>query len=243
MLEPKQSKLDYLWENFGERGVVTSPDSVSEDSIPSYGLIQELLNSLCSKAVGSVTKEQNSLIIKSVEGREINRIKLENIPDVVIDAFGRRKVTQKDIDNSCPYPLDSYIYYIRLNNGIEYTAPTHVYEAGITKTIRNTILDDTIYSDLKISEKVKGVIFTKEEDGIAGRVYLEGATQGIQFAVLTKDEYDSIIKDTYTLYFIKDKPYFYFGQKRLGSDSLEDLEEIYSRLTNIENLYKWEENG
>lgn len=241
--EPKQSQLDYLWVNFGERGVVTSSDSDNLDGIPSYGLIQELISSLCSKAVGSVTQSGNSIIIKSVDGFELNRINIAAIGDNAINGFGRRKVTQEDINNKCPYPLNSYIYYIRLNNGEEFTAPTNNYSGGDTKVISNTILDDTIYSDLKISTKVKGVIFSKEDDGLSGSVYLENSTQGIRFSVVTQKEYDNKVHDSTTVYFIKDEPYLYFGDTKMGGDSLADLQKIELRLTNLENLLNWEENG
>lgn len=238
--EPKQSQLDYLWVNFGKRGVATSSNSVTSDSIPSYGLVQELIDNLCSKAVGSVTKSDNNIIIKSIDGNELNRIDISLIGDVSISAFGKKIVTQEDITNGCPYPLNSYVYYIRLSNGIEYTAP--IYSVGTTNTISNTILDNTIYSDLKISSKVKGVIFSKEDDGISGSVYLEGSTQGIKFSVKTLDEYEKSVHDSNTLYFIKDSSYLYFGNNRIGGSSV-DLTSIEDRLNNIEYLINWEENG
>lgn len=238
--EPKQSQLDYLWVNFGERGITS--DSRDPNSIPSYGLIQELIQDLCSKAVGSITQQGSTIIIKSVDGFEQNRLNIGGLGgDISITGFGRRLVTQEDIENKCPYPINSYIYYLRLSDGTEYTAP--IYQVGISKTISNTILDDTIYSDLKISTKVKGVIFSKEDDGLSGSVYLEGSTKGIRFATLSKDAYESTIKDATTLYFIKDEPYLYFGETKLGGDSISDLKEIEKRLTNIENLINWEENG
>lgn len=240
--EPHQSQLDYLWVNFGERGVITSSEITDSDAIPSYGLIQELLKGLCSKAVGSITQVGNSIIVKTVDGFEQNRINIGGLGDgISIVGFGKRLVTQEDIDNKCPYQLNSYIYYLRLSDGTEYTAP--VYQVGSTKTISNTILDDTIYSDLKISTKVKGVIFSKEDDGLSGSVYLEGSTKGIRFAILSEDEYKSVIKDATTLYFIKDKPYLYFGETKLGDSSLSNLQELEDRLITVENLINWEENG
>lgn len=242
-LAPKQSQLDYLWENFGERGVATS-SSDDPNSIPSYELIQKLLEDLCAKAVGSVTQSENTIIVKNVNGKEQNRINIGELGDgFSISGFGRRKVTQEDKDKECPYPIDSYIYYLRLSNGTEYAAPTNVYTGGSTKIISNTILDDTIYSDLKISTKVKGVIFSKESDGLSGSVYLENSSQGLRFSVVTQDQYDNIVKDATTLYFIKKSPYMYFGETRIGGDSLSDFAEIERRLTTVENLINWEENG
>lgn len=242
--EPKQSQLDYLWVNFGERGVITSSDVNEPDAIPSYGLVQELLEKLCSKVVGSVTQSGNSLIIKSADGFEMNRINIGSLEgNISIVGFGKRVVLQEDINNGCPYPLNSLIYYIRLSNDIEYTAPIDTYTGGSTNTISNTILDNTVYSDLKISTKVKGVIFSKEEDGLSGSVYLENSTRGIKFSVVTQEQYDNTIHDTTTLYFVKDEHYMYFGETKIGGDTLDDLNKVETRLSNIENLINWEENG
>lgn len=239
-LEPKQSKLDYLWVNFGERGITS--DSKDPDSIPSYGLIQELLDGLCSKAVGSVTKSGADIVIKSVNGIEQNRINISTLGDTTISNFGKRRVTEEDIKNGCPQPLNSWVYFIKLNNGEEYTAPTDIYVGGNGKVISNTILDNTIYSDLKISTDIKGVKFVKGDDGLQGLVYLENSTQGIHFSVVTQDQYDAMVHDATTLYFIDKQPYLYFGDTKMGGESISEINQIINRLNNIENLIDWE-NG
>lgn len=52
-----------------------------------------------------------------------------------------------------------------------------------------------------------------------------------------------MIHDMTTLYFIKNEPYLYFGETKLANNIVEDLDDIYDRLTNIEYLINWEENG
>lgn len=235
-----ESQVDYLWAHFGER-FVTDTKTNQPGAIPSYELMQDLLSNLSVKGVGSITQKDGSLIITSIEGDIMNTI---NVREMVgqISKFGKRLINKEDIEAGCPYLLYQPVYYILLENGLEFTAPIDVYKGGNTKVITNTVLDNTIYSDLKFSSTIKGIRFLELEDGLAGEVYLQNSTLGIHFSIVTKYEYENSIHDSTTLYFIKGEPYMYFGDTKIGNNQLEDLEDIVNRLNNIEYSINWEEN-
>lgn len=242
--ERKQSQLDYLWVNFGERGVATSPDSATLDSIPSYGLVQELIDGLCAKAIGSVKQEGSTIVVKSIDGVVQNTIDLGS-SSISIKEYGKRQIQQDDIDNrNCPYPLYQPVYYVKLSDDVELVAP--IYTGGENNIIRNTILEGTIYSELKFSSsKIKGVVFSSEDDGLSGKVVFNNdPSKQLQFVILKdEEEYQNTVKDNHTLYFLKSQPYMYFGTNRIGSNADVDLSNLIDRVTNVEYLINWEENG
>lgn len=240
-LEPKQSKLDYLWVNFGEKGVATSLDSATQESIPSYGLIQELLSDISSNAVGSITEKNGTLIVKSLDGVIMNTIDLSI--GAQISKFGRRIISKKDIENGSPYLLYQPVYFILLDNGVELVAPIDVYKGDDGKVIKTKVVDNIVYADLKISPNFKGIVFTKEEDGLAGYVQLKGSNKGIQFEVMDQFDYEHSIHDAHTLYFINGQSYMYFGDTKIGNNPEEDFTQFENRLSRLENLIDWENHG
>lgn len=239
-----QSQLDYLWVNYGENRSVIN--EIGEDNdIPTFGLVQSLIKDICSSAVGSVTRSGDFLITKSLDGNELSRIDVSDLfgEGTCITDFGRDTVSQEDIDNGCPYLLYSPMYYLELSDGTKYIVPIDVYTGGETNVIRNEIIDNTIQSYLKYSAKTRGVVLTPEEDGLTGYIYLDGSTKDLRFRLMTDVEYEQTVHDSTTVYFIKNKPYLYFGDYKVGSILDADLDELSRRLDNIEQTLKWEEHG
>lgn len=243
--EPKQSQLDYLWVNFGERGVVTSTDSENSDAIPSFKVVQDYFNKLSALGVGSVTKEKGGIEVRAIDGSYMNTIVLPELGETNnITKFSRRIITQKDIDNGSPYLLLQPVYSIILENGYEFVAPIDVYEGNIGDLIETKVVKNTIYTDLKIDKKIQGVEFITTDKGLAGKIHLEGSTKGINFSLLSQDEYDIIPHDSTTLYIIQDANYIYFGNNKIGTsieveNKLESFrQEVNQKFEEINNKQK-----
>lgn len=261
--EKGQSQLDYLWVNFGNGREILEAGSTTGNSndIPSYGLVQELVDAIRNGAVGSVTKVDDNLIISDLDGNEINVINLKEFfsqNSTSVEDFGRRLILEEDIKKGSPYRKYQPVYYIKLDNGVEYVTPITNYQGksnklittevtGIEKTaINGTYIDYEIQSNLLFSNKIKGIVFHQEDDGLSGSIYLDGSTGGLKFSIMSQQDYDALenLVDNNTLYFIIGKPYMYFRTVKIGSSETLDLDDLRKRVTNIENLLiDWEENG
>ena len=211
--QPGDSQLDVLWKNYGERETV---DEMTDDlqSIPSLGLVKGLLTQDDSEVVGSIEIDGSFLVVKSKNGIEMDRVDIRNLKGG-IKSFKR-------ILNSEGFP----VYSIELDNGEPLEAPIDRYIGGKTNAIHNEILDNIIYSRLQPS-KDSGIEFVENEDGLSGKVKLEGDDTGVGFEITSEKEYNKLedIKKN-TIYFIKNKPYLYFNDYRIGSESEVDIKQI-----------------
>lgn len=226
--EPKQSQLDYLWINYGNRKITTEKTD-NLDDIPSLGLINNLLKEITSNAVSSVERNGNFIIIKSLEGVEITRFDIKNLSGVTsVVNFGRRVVTAEDKESGCNLDLYAPVYFIKLDNGVELLTLAETYRGDINGTVQTFVQDNIIYSRLKLSENEdNGIILKEEEDGLSGEIFLDGSDTGLCFAIKTERAYNSLkeVKKN-TLYFIKDRPYIYFNEYRIGSENEVDVKHL-----------------
>ena len=248
------SQLDYLWVNFGGYKVSNEASSIpQEDVILTEQALTDLIQKSTSGGITALTFREHptktdtmELIGTSINGSVLTVVEMPK--EVHVQSFSHRTVTQIDIDNGVPYPINSEVLSIVLTNGTEYLVSLEelnlVIRGGDTDTISTNVTNgvvnshlkiDTgnnsisvveiksnsngIYSNLKISQKSTGLELTKEEDGLSGRIPLGTTGYSIKFDQMTLSQYQALeTKDPSTLYFITDKPYIYLGGTRYGVD-------------------------
>ena len=248
------SQLDYLWVNFGGYKVSNEASSIpQEDVILTEQALTDLIQKSTSGGITALTFREHptktdtmELIGTSINGSVLTVVEMPK--EVHVQSFSHRTVTQTDIDNGVPYPINSEVLSIVLTNGTEYLVSLEelnlVIRGGDTDTISTNVTNGVvnshlkidagnnsisvveiksnsngIYSNLKISQKSTGLELTKEEDGLSGRIPLGTTGYSIKFDQMTLSQYQTLeTKDPSTLYFITDKPYIYLGGTRYGVD-------------------------
>lgn len=248
------SQLDYLWVNFGGYKVSNEASSIpQEDVILTEQALTDLIQKSTSGGITALTFREHptktdtmELIGTSINGSVLTVVEMPK--EVHVQSFSHRTVTQTDIDNGVPYPINSEVLSIVLTNGTEYLVSLEelnlVIRGGDTDTISTNVTNGVvnshlkidagnnsisvveiksnsngIYSNLKISQKSTGLELTKEKDGLSGRIPLGTTGYSIKFDQMTLSQYQALeTKDPSTLYFITDKPYIYLGGTRYGVD-------------------------
>ena len=248
------SQLDYLWVNFGGYKVSNEASSIpQEDVILTEQALTDLIQKSTSGGITALTFREHptktdtmELIGTSINGSVLTVVEMPK--EVHVQSFSHRTVTQTDIDNGVPYPINSEVLSIVLTNGTEYLVSLEelnlVIRGGDTDTISTNVTNGVvnshlkidagnnsisvveiksnsngIYSNLKISQKSTGLELTKEEDGLSGSIPLGTTGYSIKFDQMTLSQYQALeTKDPSTLYFITDKPYIYLGGTRYGID-------------------------
>lgn len=248
------SQLDYLWVNFGGYKVSNEASSIpQEDVILTEQALTDLIQKSTSGGITALTFREHptktdtmELIGTSINGSVLTVVEMPK--EVHVQSFSHRTVTQTDIDNGVPYPINSEVLSIVLTNGTEYLVSLEelnlVIRGGDTDTISTNVTNGVvnshlkidagnnsisvveiksnsngIYSNLKISQKSTGLELTKEEDGLSGSIPLGTTGYSIKFDQMTLSQYQALeTKNPSTLYFITDKPYIYLGGTRYGVD-------------------------
>ena len=248
------SQLDYLWVNFGGYKVSNEASSIpKEDVILTEQALTNLIQKSTSGGITALTFREHptktdtmELVGTSINGSVLTIVEMPK--EIHVQSFSHRTITQTDIDNGVPYPINSEVLSIVLTNGTEYLVSLEelnlVIRGGDTDTISTNVTNGVvnshlkidagnnsisvveiksnsngIYSNLKISQKSTGLELTKEEDGLSGRIPLGTTGYSIKFDQMTLSQYQALeTKDPSTLYFITDKPYIYLGGTRYGVD-------------------------
>ena len=248
------SQLDYLWVNFGGYKVSNEASSIpKEDVILTEQALTNLIQKSTSGGITALTFREHptktdtmELVGTSINGSILTIVEMPK--EIHVQSFSHRTITQTDIDNGVPYPINSEVLSIVLTNGTEYLVSLEelnlVIRGGDTDTISTNVTNGVvnshlkidagnnsisvveiksnsngIYSNLKISQKSTGLELTKEEDGLSGRIPLGTTGYSIKFDQMTLSQYQALeTKDPSTLYFITDKPYIYLGGTRYGVD-------------------------
>lgn len=249
------SQLDYLWVNYGNFQVSTTPND-NPNNILTQEAIKSLLQEFSSiKSVQIIDKEGlKYLVVTNNDNTIINE---QPIPSgISIKNFGKRQITQSDRDKGCELPLNSYVYFILLTDGNEYLAPIDRYYGYESRTIITDIINNSVYAELKInnqdsiisisdttegvkadlliSNKSEGVLLSKTQNGLEGNIILQNSDKFLKFSLLTIEEYEelslnNLIDDT-TMYFIKGAKFFYFGKYLMaGSDESVVLDNYYTK--------------
>lgn len=266
------SQLDYLWVNFGGYKVSNEASSIpQEDVILTEQALTDLIQKSTSGGITALTFREHptktdtmELIGTSINGSVLTVVEMPK--EVHVQSFSHRTVTQTDIDNGVPYPINSEVLSIVLTNGTEYLVSLEelnlVIRGGDTDTISTNVTNGVvnshlkidagnnsisvveiksnsngIYSNLKISQKSTGLELTKEEDGLSGRIPLGTTGYSIKFDQMTLSQYQALeTKDPSTLYFITDKPYIYLGGTRYGVDMNPGEVPIVSLVYNADHM-------
>ena len=248
------SQLDYLWVNFGGYKVSNEASSIpKEDVILTEQALTNLIQKSTSGGITALTFREHptktdtmELVGTSINGSILTIVEMPK--EIHVQSFSHRTITQTDIDNGVPYPINSEVLSIVLTNGTEYLVSLEelnlVIRGGDTDTISTNVTNGVvnshlkidagnnaisvveiksnsngIYSNLKISQKSTGLELTKEEDGLSGSIPLGTTGYSIRFDQMTLSQYQALeTKDPSTLYFITDKPYIYLGGTRYGVD-------------------------
>lgn len=252
--KPGQSQLDYLWVNYADYSV-SNVLTEDPDTILTQGAINDLLKEFSGVSSVKVIEqgEDKILEVKNSNG-EIATYPFPT--NVTITSFKKRQITQEDKNKGCSLPLNAWVYAILLSNGNEYIAPIDKYVGNSSEAIIVDIVENTIYAELKLSErnsiiplkiqddglsadlnisKEGGIAFEKKYDGLSANVVLENTNKFIKFSLLTSEEYSDLVEanlvnDT-TMYFIKDAKYFYFGLYKIGGGTSGnvDLDDYYTK--------------
>lgn len=151
--EPHQSQLDFLWQNFGGYFVSTTKE---EGSIPTIEVVYELLDSVKSEALSSLEVVGNRLIGRNSSGVQIVNIDISRFgsSSSVVD-FGKRLITQEDIEHGYELEVGQPVYFIELSDGTQLLA-----EAEVDKELILKIKD----LELQVAENTNALSIINSED-------------------------------------------------------------------------------
>lgn len=250
--KPGQSQLDYLWVNYAEFSVSKTPTE-NPDQILTQGAINSILQEFHGVSSVKVIEQEDNKILEVINSD--GKVLTYPFPaNIIITNFTKRQITQSDKDRGCTLPIDTWVYAIQLSNGNEYIAPIDKYIGNSSEAIIVSILENTIYAELKISNRNSivslgifddglsadlnisqqgNISFEKNHDGLSANVVLQNSDKFIKFSLLTSEEYLNLVKedqiDETTMYFIKGSKYFYFGHYKMGGTSgSADLDDYYT---------------
>ena len=257
MRKQGQSQLDYLWVNYGNRFV---SDTLEKGSIPTSELLQQLVTGISNDSVNTIKVIGDKLVGNNKSGNPIFSIDISEITTGgrAITNFGKRYITYEDINNGCEYPKDTPVYFLRFSDDSELLAKIDEYKGQETNSVilnisKNLISADLkinnedsivpiketfkgIKADLKIDPNIESIKLTKELEGLKAKIILDNEGRSLKFKYLTLSDYLNIENpDSTTVYFIKDKKYFYFGKYIIGQGSV-NLDNYYTKQEIDNNL-------
>lgn len=241
-----QSQLDYLWVNFGPYSI---SKTFEENSIPTSKSVKDIVDTLQTDAVHSIKTVGKELICSNINGEVLSRI---NISDLInqgktVIEFGRKYIT----DESVEYPSGTPVYFIKFSDGTELLTEIDQYSGKNTDSISVNVDDNQIQAnlkinnenslipiletekgikaDLKVSNEDSSVKLSKELEGLKAKIVLDNEGRILKFKLLSLREYlDLANPDKTTVYFIKDRRYFYFGSNLIG-DGTTDFDSYYTK--------------
>lgn len=254
---PGQSQLDYLWTNYGGYSVSSV---LEENSIPTTELLQKLVDNLKQESLNSIKVVGDRLVGTNSDGEILFTIDIDDITTTgkSLTNFGKRYITNVDVENGCELPEESPVYFIRFSDNTELIAPIDQYCGIETNSVVVTIDSNQIYAnvkinnqdsivtlnetaqglqaDLKVSSDEDSIQLTKELEGLKAKILLDNAGRVLKFKLMSLDEYQNLpIKDTTTVYFLRNKKYFYFGEYLIG-EGASNLDDYYTKQEIDDNI-------
>lgn len=254
---PGQSQLDYLWTNYGGYSVSSV---LEENSIPTTELLQKLVDNLKQESLNSIKVVGDRLVGTNSDGKILFTIDIDDITTTgkSLTNFGKRYITNVDVENGCEFPEESPVYFIRFSDNTELIAPIDQYCGIETNSVVVTIDSNQIYAnvkinnqdsivtlnetaqglqaDLKVSSDEDSIQLTKELEGLKAKILLDNAGRVLKFKLMSLDEYQNLpIKDTTTVYFLRNKKYFYFGEYLIG-EGASNLDDYYTKQEIDDNI-------
>ena len=252
-----QSQLDYLWTNYGGYSVSSV---LEENSIPTTELLQKLVDNLKQESLNSIKVVGDRLVGTNSDGEILFTIDIDDITTTgkSLTNFGKRYITNVDVENGCELPEESPVYFIRFSDNTELIAPIDQYCGIETNSVVVTIDSNQIYAnvkinnqdsivtlnetaqglqaDLKVSSDEDSIQLTKELEGLKAKILLDNAGRVLKFKLMSLDEYQNLpIKDTTTVYFLRNKKYFYFGEYLIG-EGASNLDDYYTKQEIDDNI-------
>lgn len=211
-----QSQLDYLWVTYG--GLTVTNTKITEDldsTLPTYSLVKELINKSSGGTDISgliLDNSTNLLHIKDSEGTDIGEpvdLSKYTAEGKSISDFGITSISQDDIDAGCSFPIGTICAFIQVGD-LKYYTPTNNSSNSISSYIEDGILKSKLVID-----NSGNVQLSISSDGVKAELPIINLNFNIEFEYLESDPTEP--KDN-TVYFIKNKPYFFFGNNKISGD-------------------------
>lgn len=253
------SQLDYLWINYGNYKVQNTPSSIPQDNVI---LTEKALTNFINASPGisslqlrdhPTNQDMYELIGYANDGSVLTSVQIPKV--VSIESFTYRTITQEDIEQDSPYPLDSPVLSLVLSTGEEFVvdlrkiiltpSTTNTIETKIDNNVisSNLKIDSSnnylspvqlktstngIYADIKLSSTTNaGVQIIKEGDQLAGRIPIGNTGKYLKVDSITYEQYQLLqTPDPSTLYIITNQPYIYFNGNKYGSIGGISLEQV-----------------
>lgn len=253
------SQLDYLWINYGNYKVQNTPSSIPQDNVI---LTEKALTNFINASPGisslqlrdhPTNQDMYELIGYANDGSVLTSVQIPKV--VSIESFTYRTITQEDIEQGSPYPLDSPVLSLVLSTGEEFVvdlrkiiltpSTTNTIETKIDNNVisSNLKIDSSnnylspvqlktstngIYADIKLSSTTNaGVQIIKEGDQLAGRIPIGNTGKYLKVDSITYEQYQLLqTPDPGTLYIITNQPYIYFNGNKYGSIGGISLEQV-----------------
>lgn len=208
-----QSQLDYLWVTYGGLTATnTETDKDLDTTIPTYNLVKQLINRVCggSNISGIILDSSNKLHITDTEGNDIGEpvdMSIFTSEGKTISKFGTIAITQEDINNGCQFPLGTICNFIQVGNTKYYASATNS-----SNSIESYLENGIVKSKVKIDNS-SNINLNITDKGLKATFPIKNTGNPIEIEYLDSDPTE--FKDN-TIYYIKNKPYFYFGNNKIS---------------------------
>lgn len=211
-----QSQLDYLWSTFGSYVVSSNITKDKDYSIPTESLVNKLIEESVSNPSLKLSIKGNYLILHNDKYEEISKVDMSVFKGVSVIEFSQKIISDEDINSGCNLDLGTNVYYLELTDGSKFWVES--ISGGESNSINTKVINNKIISDLKIDSNQGNVILSLD-NGLRAFLPIKNLNSPVQFEFLRQSQYDKIAHDQSTLYFIKNQPYFYFGDQQIGQPS------------------------
>jgi len=121
--------------------------------------------------------------------------------------FGTTTITQEDLDKGCEFLLGTICTFIQIGDK-KYYAPI----STNSNSIESKVVDGTVLHEVKVSQS-GNVNLEIASDGLKAVFPIKNTGNPIEIEYLDQDPIE--FKDN-TIYYIKNKPYFYFGNNKIS---------------------------
>ncbi len=206
--------LDQLWTTYNGYTITNTKSSENLDTfIPTYNVVKQLLDSISSagsNVSGLILDTSNQLHIKDIDGSDIGQpidLSIFASKNETVKNFGTTTITQEDLDKGCEFLLGTICTFIQIGDK-KYYAPI----STNSNSIESKVVDGTVLHEVKVSQS-GNVNLEIASDGLKAVFPIKNTGNPIEIEYLDQDPIE--FKDN-TIYYIKNKPYFYFGNNKIS---------------------------
>lgn len=211
-----QSQLDYLWVTYG--GLTVTNSKITEDldtTLPTYKLVKELINATSGSGVSGLLLDKSNLLhIVDPDGIDIGDpvdLSIFATEGKSVTGFGSLVITQSEIDKGCKFPIGTICNYIQVGDTRYYASANNS-----SDSIESYIEDNIVKSKVKLDNS-GNIQFSTSANGLKANLPIKNTGEPIEIEYLDSDPTD--FKEN-TIYFIKNKPYCFFGNTKISGDTL-----------------------